>query len=94
MEKILLEDKEYELLKNVGEGFDLELIKEKYTDFFAPYDYIVGDFAYGKVRLKGFCEKNNKLYKPYNDKNTIEKYIEDKCAYGCKWFVLKKVENS
>ena len=91
MEKIQLDNNEYTLIKNEKEGFNLESVQEKYTDFFNDYDYIVGDWAYGKLRLKGFCEKKNKLYKPFNDKDTIEKYIETKCAYGCKWFVLKKV---
>ncbi len=90
MEKIILDNIEYSLIKNVNDGFNLEVITEKYTDFFAPFDYIVGDWAYGKLRLKGFCNKGNKIYKPFNDKQLIDKYINEKCAYGCKWFVLEK----
>ncbi len=91
MEKIILENTEYELVKNVGEGFNLEVLTEKYTDYFEPFDYIVGDWAYGKLRLKGFCDADNKNYKPFNDKEKIENYIKEKCAYGCKWFVIKRV---
>lgn len=91
MEKIELENNTYELIKNIKDGFDLESVSARYTDFFQDFDYIVGDWAYGKLRLKGFCEKNNKLYKNFNDKDNIDKYIETKCAYGCKWFVLKKI---
>ena len=90
--KIELEKNNYEVIKNVKEGFDLESVQEKYTDFFEDYDYIVGDWAYGKLRLKGFCDKDNKLYKKFNDSQTIETYIEKKCAYGCKWFILKKIK--
>lgn len=38
-----------------------------YTDFFSDYDYIVGDIAYGKLRLKGFYEETNKKAKNINN---------------------------
>ncbi len=60
---IEVENREYELIKNYKDGFDKEEFTEKYTDYFYDYDYIVGDIAYGKLRLKGFYEKNNKFYK-------------------------------
>jgi len=41
--KIILENNEYELIENYKDGFDLEVVKNKYTDYFEPYDYIVGD---------------------------------------------------
>ena len=91
MDKIKLDNNEYEVIKDVNDGFDLESITNLYTDYFEKYDYIVGDWAYGKLRLKGFCQKNNKLYKKYNDYEGVENYIKTKCAYGCKWFVLKKI---
>ena len=31
------------------------------------FDYIVGDWAYGKVRLKGFYEDDNKNVKSFNN---------------------------
>lgn len=63
------------------------------TDFYDDFDYVVGDWAYGKLRLKGFNEKTNKKFKPYNDFSKVDEYIEQKCAYGCKYFILKKVKN-
>lgn len=85
-----VEDIKYDLIKEEKGGFVEEAFKEKFTDFFKPYDYIVGDWAYGKLRLKGFCEKSNKNYKSINDSSKIEEYIENYCAYGCKYFILKK----
>ena len=60
MKKYKINEKEYELIENYKDGFDLESVNEKMTDFFDLYDYIVGDWAYGKLRLKGFCNKKNK----------------------------------
>ena len=56
-------DQEYKLIKDNGECFDLELVKEKITDYFKDYDYIVGDIAYSKLRLKGFNNPQNKNFK-------------------------------
>ena len=34
-------------------------VKERVTDYFDEYDYIFADYAYDKIRLKGFFEKNH-----------------------------------
>lgn len=91
MKKIKLQDKEYELIKQYKDGFDLEELTNRYTEYFEEYDYILGDWAYGKLRLKGFCDKTNKLFNEVNDYNKIDKYIKENCAYECKYFIIKKV---
>ena len=92
MKKIKLEDKEYELVKEYKDGLDVETLTEKYTEYFEEYDYILGDWAYGKLRLKGFCEKSNPLYNGINDYEIIDKYIKENCAYECKYFIIKKIK--
>lgn len=91
MKKYIYNDIEYELIKDYKGGFDNEEVKEKLTDFFIEYDYILGDWAYGKLRLKGFNNKENKNYKKINDKDTIDDYIKNHCAYDCRYFILKKI---
>lgn len=90
MKKIVLEDNNYELIKNYKNGFEQEALVNRYTDYFKDYDYILGDWAYNKLRLKGFCDKNNKLFNEINDYKNIDKYIKDNCAYDCKYFIIKK----
>lgn len=90
MKKIILEDIEYELIKEYKNGFDLEQLTNRYTEYFNEYDYILGDWAYGKLRLKGFCNKENSLYKKINDYSNIDNYIKENCAYDCKYFIIKK----
>ena len=46
-----------------------------FTDYFYDYDYIVGDWAYGKVRLKGFYESDNKKCNKINDIKLLDDYI-------------------
>ena len=53
----------YELTKDYKEAFNEEEFKLRCTDYFYDYDYIVGDIAYGKLRLKGFYDEKNKKVK-------------------------------
>ena len=80
----------YEVIKDYKEAFNEEVFRESFTEFFEKYDYIVGDIAYGKLRLKGFYDKNNKNIKSYNDYSNIDKYIKEDCAYDCSYYIVKK----
>ena len=91
MKNVVINDIKYEVLNNVNDAIDIDLLKDKITDYYDAFDYIVGDYAYGKVRLKGFNDKENKNFKSINDIKNLDKYIEQNCAYGCKWFCLKKL---
>lgn len=90
MKSIVINEIEYEILKNVKDAINKEELNEKITDYFDDFDYIVGDWAYGKVRLKGFFDSDNKKCKKINDIAFLEQYLENNCAYGCKWFLLKR----
>lgn len=84
---------EYELIKDDAQIFDANDISSLLTDYFKDFDYIFGDIAYNKIRLKGFCDKNNKKFNNINDISTLDNYIENYCAFNCKWFLLKKHNN-
>ena len=90
MKKVKINEVEYEIIKDVNDAIDKEVLAEKITDYFDDYDYIVGDWAYGKLRLKGFYDSSNKNCKKLNDISNLESYIENNWAYGCRWFQIKK----
>ena len=90
--KIMLENTEYEIIENINDCLKVEELTEKYTDYFEPYDYILGDYAYGKLRLKGFCDRNNKKVNNINDIRGKELYIKNQCAYHCNYFLIKKIK--
>lgn len=92
MEVIEINNKRYQVMKNYKDAINIEEITEKLTDYFDDFDYIVGDIAYGKLRLKGFNSKTNKNFKPINDVDKVEEYITRNCAYGCKWFMISEIK--
>ncbi len=90
MKEIKLDEKKYLILENKNECLNLEELQEKYTDYFYDFDYILGDYAYNKLRLKGFCQKNNPRFNQINDINTKDNYLKELCAYNCNYFLIKK----
>ena len=85
-----INDQDFKLIKD-NNGFDKEEVEAKLTDYFDEFDYVVGDWSYGKLRLKGFCKKENKRLNKTNDYEKLDEYISNNCAYGCRYFVLERV---
>ena len=92
MKKIVINEKEYEVVENDKECLNEEELSEKLTDYFDDYDYIFGDYAYEKLRLKGYYDSKNKKANNINDIKTNKEYKEKYCSYGAKTFLLKKIK--
>lgn len=92
MNKIVeIDNNKYEIIKDYKNGFDNNEFISKCTDYFYDFDYVVGDWAYDKLRLKGFYEDENKKAKEFNKIGNLDKYLKGNCAYDCKYFVAKKI---
>lgn len=81
----------YEIIRNDKDCLNGDELEDKITDYFDEYDYVFGDYAYEKVRLKGYFESNNKKAKRINDIKYLDEYIKNYCSYGAKVFLLKKM---
>ena len=92
MKKIVINDIEYEIIRNDKDCINKKELEEKITDYFDEYDYIKGDFAYDKVRLKGYYNSDNKMAKKINDIKYLDDYIENYCSYGARIFLLKNLK--
>ncbi len=85
-------EQKYQLIDNYKDGFEKEAVDHLFTEYFLDYDYVIGDWSYGKLRLKGFCEKQNPKYNQRNDIAQKREYLDTYCAYNCRYFVLQKVD--
>lgn len=84
----------YEVVKNEKNGWNPEIFRSRYSDILNKYDYIVGDWGYGQLRLRGFFENSNKKA-PFEQKiASLDEYIQEYCNFGCAYFVVKKVRQS
>ena len=91
---IIIKGQACELIRNVRQGWNPEVFRQRYSDILNKYDYIVGDWGYSQLRLRGFYDDNNKRAKAAFDTkiSTLDEYIYEYCNFGCAYFVLKKVK--
>lgn len=92
MKQITINKVPYNIIKDDNNIINVDELSEMITEYFEPFDYIVGDIAYSHLRLKGFNKKDNPQFKPLNDYSKVDEYIKNKCAYGCKYFIIGKVK--
>ena len=83
---------EYKLIEEHKDAFDLEMMEERYTDYLLKYDYIVGDIAYEKLRLRGFYEDHRKGVPIDMKISNLEDYLIEYCSFGAAYFVFERVE--
>ena len=82
MKTISINNIKYEIIKDEGDCINAEELAEKITDYFDTYDYIFGDYAYEKVRLKGYNDSSNKKANKINNIENLDDYIKNYCSYG------------
>ncbi len=89
MEKNLeINNNQFVVLKNYRDCFEVESFKERYIEeIFDKYDYVLGDFSAGILRIKGFYHANKK-----DNYKFIPDYLSESCAFGCPFYVLKRIK--
>ena len=88
---IHLNDKVFQVVRDHKNGWNLEAFRDRYSEVLDRYDYIVGDWGYNQLRLKGFFRENNpKATKDTNIAN-LQDYLQEYCNFGCAYFVLERV---
>jgi len=91
MKHIEINNNKYLLERDVNECFNLEEVESLMTDYFNDYDYVLGDYSYDKLRLKGFCVEGNSKCSEINNIDNVDDYIKDYCSYKANYFLLKKI---
>ncbi|MDQ0229722.1 YutD family protein [Metabacillus malikii] len=89
---IFVQNQCFELIKEEKNGFNEEAFKERYSDILNKYDFIVGDWGYNQLRLRGFFDDQNQKASYDTKISTLDEYIFEYCNFGCAYFVLKKLK--
>ena len=90
-EEIMIGSRQYKVMVNYRDGFDSEKLGERYSEVLARYDYIVGDWGYEQLRLKGFFETDNRKSLPDQRIDMLEDYLYEYCNFGCAYFVIQRI---
>jgi len=81
---------DYEIIIDYREAFKEEAFQERYSEILNKYDYILGDWGYGQLRLKGFFDDKNQKATYDTKVSTLQDYLYEYCNFGCAYFILKK----
>ncbi|WP_054951360.1 YutD family protein [Numidum massiliense] len=90
---IRIQSNAYELVIDYRNGWNQEAFKQRYSEILGKYDFIVGDWGYGQLRLKGFFADKNPKAKRDNRISQLEEYVHEYCNFGCAYFILRKVSD-
>lgn len=82
----------YELVEDVKDGFNNEAFKARYSDILNKYDFIVGDWGYSQLRLRGFFDDHSQKATFDTKISSLSEYLYEYCNFGCAYFVLRKVK--
>jgi uncharacterized protein YutD len=83
----------YELIQEERDGFNEEAFRARYSEILSRYDYIVGDWGYGQLRLRGFFDDQSQKASFDTKISTLTEYLYEFCNFGCAYFVVKKVKS-
>lgn len=82
----------YKLAHEHKNGWDAEAFKERYSEVLDRYDYIVGDWGYNQLRLRGFFRDGHPRAAKDATISCLVDYINEYCNFGCAYFVLQKMD--
>lgn len=86
--------KSYELIHENRSGWNPEAFRDRYSEVLERYDFIVGDWGYNQLRLKGFFRDANLKAAKDSVFSAMPDYINEYCNFGCAYFILEKKQAS
>ena len=89
---IYIGNKGYELVQDNKNGWNPEAFKQRYSEVLDRYDYIVGDWGYNQLRLKGFYKDNHPKVTRDSAISGMADYVNEYCNFGCAYFILQKTK--
>ncbi|MDQ6420309.1 YutD family protein [Paenibacillus sp. LHD-117] len=86
--------KSYELMHENRNGWNPEAFRNRYSEVLERYDYIIGDWGYNQLRLKGFFRDGHQKASKESNFSSVSDYINEYCNFGCAYFILEKKQNA
>lgn len=81
----------FELIDSYKDGFQEEDFIARYSEILDKYDFVVGDYGYDQLRLKGFYYDSQKKVDYHKRFSTIQDYLLEYCNFGCAYFILRRL---
>lgn len=89
---LTINSRRYQIAVNHKGAVDPVRIAERYDEILSKYDYIVGDWGYEQLRLKGFYSDQNHTADPDQRIGHVQDYLLEFCNFGCAYFILERID--
>ena len=91
--QLLVNGHPYDLILDNHSTFNLKAFEYRYNPVYNHFDYILGDWSYGQLRLTGFYGDVRQV--PNNLKiSYLRDFLMEYCNFGVSYFVLKNVDTA
>nr|WP_240353704.1 YutD-like domain-containing protein [Cohnella algarum] len=88
----MTEGSAYTIVHDHKNGWNPEAFRARYSEVLDRYDYVVGDWGYNQLRLKGFFREPNPKGPKDSVISNLADYLNEYCNFGCAFFVLEKTD--
>ncbi|WP_442603293.1 YutD family protein [Paenibacillus sp. KN14-4R] len=86
--------KVYEIVKDHKNGWNLDAFRDRFSEVLERYDYIVGDWGYSQLRLRGFFRDTHPKVTKESSISSLQDYLNEYCNFGCAYFIVEKVNGN
>jgi len=90
---IHINDKTYQIVHDHRDAWNPEAFRDRYSEVLDRYDYIVGDWGYSQLRLKGFYKDGSSKANKDTTIASLQDYLNEYCNFGCAYFVIERLAN-
>ncbi|MFD1485573.1 YutD family protein [Lacticaseibacillus baoqingensis] len=89
---VTISGRRYQIVQEYKRPFDREAFAKRYTEILDKYDYVVGDWGYDQLRLKGFYANDSRHASKGQMISTLGDYLAEYCNFGCAYFVIQRLD--
>jgi uncharacterized protein YutD len=89
---IMVGGRTFELVHEHKNAWNLDAFKERYSEVLDRYDFVVGDWGYNQLRLRGFFRDSNAKGAKDTLISSLQDYLQEYCNFGCGFFVLERAQ--
>lgn len=81
----------YQIIMDKYNTFSLKAFRYRYNTVFNKFDYLLGDWSYGQLRLSGFYDVRRRVPQ-YLKITHLQDYLAEDCNFGALYFLIKKLK--
>lgn len=89
---VTINERRYQIVLSEKDGFDAAALSARYAEILDKYDYVVGDWGYDQLRLRGFYQDGSRQGNKDQTIATLADYLTEYCNFGCAYFVLARLD--